>query len=231
MSSPRTKNLEQKPKAKKWIESYPDRAVLFLQSIRTLEYGYGGENSGFIDKVPPEYRFNCRRSGGYVLLYAQNDGSVLVDLQIEEEKWADKRTLINPDDIVALTSFIQEHSVYAFDFESTNSKADFESKIKSSLNDSKESRGNRLKKANPQARKVWQKVAVYLRNPDVVAEVLIRANGFCEKCKEPAPFIRSSNNTPYLEVHHRIHLSDGGDDTVENAISLCPNCHRQEHFG
>ncbi len=23
---------------------------------------------------------------------------------------------------------------------------------------------------------------------------------------------------------------DGGDDTVENALGLCPNCHRELHF-
>ncbi|OOL15317.1 hypothetical protein BXQ27_32765, partial [Klebsiella aerogenes] len=26
-------------------------------------------------------------------------------------------------------------------------------------------------------------------------------------------------------------LSNGGEDSVENAIALCPNCHRQAHFG
>lgn len=33
------------------------------------------------------------------------------------------------------------------------------------------------------------------------------------------------------EVHHKVPLSAGGDDTVENAIALCPNCHRKAHFG
>jgi 5-methylcytosine-specific restriction protein A len=34
-----------------------------------------------------------------------------------------------------------------------------------------------------------------------------------------------------LEVHHKIRLADGGFDTVENAIAVCPNCHRQCHHG
>lgn len=72
---------------------------------------------------------------------------------------------------------------------------------------------------------------VYVRNSDVIAEVLFRANGICEDCSDPAPFNRRTDGTPYLEVHHRIHLSNGGDDTVENAIALCPNCHRQRHYG
>ncbi|CAE6853541.1 5-methylcytosine-specific restriction enzyme A [Paraburkholderia domus] len=68
------------------------------------------------------------------------------------------------------------------------------------------------------------------RNPYVIAEVLLRAAGICESCESPAPFTRVDGR-PYLEVHHRIRLADGGDDTVENAIALCPNCHRERHFG
>lgn len=71
----------------------------------------------------------------------------------------------------------------------------------------------------------------FKRDANVIAEVLERANGKCEKCKSDAPFIRKINNTPYLEVHHKVRLADGGEDTVENAIAVCPNCHRELHFG
>jgi len=71
----------------------------------------------------------------------------------------------------------------------------------------------------------------FLRNPDVIAEVLHRANGICGKCGNPAPFTRKSDGSPYLEVHHWIPLSEGGEDTVGNAVALCPNCHREAHFG
>lgn len=71
----------------------------------------------------------------------------------------------------------------------------------------------------------------FLRSPYVVAEVLERAAGHCERCTQPAPFVRAKDSTPYLEVHHKVRLADGGFDTVENAIALCPNCHRQCHHG
>ncbi|GAB6180364.1 hypothetical protein JCM14036_16830 [Desulfotomaculum defluvii] len=71
----------------------------------------------------------------------------------------------------------------------------------------------------------------FKRNPDVIVEVLERANGICEECRKPAPFNRASDGTPYLEVHHIIRLADGGEDTVDNAIAVCPNCHRKLHFG
>lgn len=72
---------------------------------------------------------------------------------------------------------------------------------------------------------------VFIRNQIVVAAVLYNANGKCERCKSDAPFLRNVDNTPYLEVHHIVTLAEGGDDTIENAIALCPNCHRQLHYG
>lgn len=70
----------------------------------------------------------------------------------------------------------------------------------------------------------------YQRDADVVAWVLEVANGFCECCDNPAPFQRE-DGTPFLEVHHVQRLADGGPDIVENAVALCPNCHRELHFG
>ncbi|HDY8371443.1 TPA: HNH endonuclease [Klebsiella pneumoniae] len=71
---------------------------------------------------------------------------------------------------------------------------------------------------------------VYKRSPYVVAEVLLRAKGKCQSCKRDAPFLKE-DGTPFLEVHHIEWLSKGGEDSVENAIALCPNCHRQAHYG
>jgi 5-methylcytosine-specific restriction endonuclease McrA len=71
----------------------------------------------------------------------------------------------------------------------------------------------------------------FKRNHDVIQEVLERAQGHCEDCQSAAPFLRASDGTPYLEVHHVVTLANGGLDNVENAIALCPNCHRKRHFG
>ena len=90
---------------------------------------------------------------------------------------------------------------------------------------------NELKGMAPKPKQIIVQQKVFLRNQLVVAEVLYRANGHCEECKCAAPFLRDSDAMPYLEVHHKVRLADGGDDTVENAIALCPNCHRQTHYG
>jgi len=92
-------------------------------------------------------------------------------------------------------------------------------------------RRRRLAVATPKPKLMTVQAKVYSRNADVIEEVLDRAEGVCENCLETAPFMRASNGTPYLEVHHKVQLSKGGDDTVMNAIALCPNCHRKMHFG
>jgi hypothetical protein len=89
----------------------------------------------------------------------------------------------------------------------------------------------RLDNATKTPGQVVVTTTVYVRNPDVVAEVLHLAKGRCGYCGENAPFFRKSGGTPYLEVHHRIPLSEGGEDTVKNAIAACPNCHRKQHYG
>ncbi|MGS5470419.1 HNH endonuclease [Vibrio parahaemolyticus] len=110
-------------------------------------------------------------------------------------------------------------------------KVTFENEVNESLDDSSENRQRRLASRSTKPKVVYRLVQDYRRDPDVVAEALYRAEGFCEKCKEKAPFIKSSNGEPYLEVHHIIPLSQGGLDSLENVISLCPNCHREIHFG
>jgi predicted HNH restriction endonuclease len=71
----------------------------------------------------------------------------------------------------------------------------------------------------------------FQRNPDVIAEVLLRADGNCEHCGQSAPFCRATDGTPYLEVHHIVPLAQDGEDTVINTLALCPNCHRKMHYG
>ncbi|MGF6777820.1 HNH endonuclease [Paraburkholderia sp. GAS334] len=109
--------------------------------------------------------------------------------------------------------------------------ARFERAVEQARADSPTVRQARLRKAPKVPKRITVISEAYVRNPDVVAEVLERAKGVCEQCAKPAPFIRRSDHTPFLEVHHRVRLADGGSDSIENAIALCPNCHRELHFG
>jgi len=109
--------------------------------------------------------------------------------------------------------------------------AAFDRQVERSSADSPAARAARLLAAPKIPAKIKATTDVFVRNADVVAEVLHRAKGTCEHCEKPAPFLRRKDGAPYLEVHHLKPLSEGGEDTVANAVALCPNCHRQKHHG
>lgn len=69
----------------------------------------------------------------------------------------------------------------------------------------------------------------YERSVAVMAAALARANGTCANCGMSGPF-KCADGRFFLEVHHIIPLSEGGEDTLRNAVALCPNCHRACHF-
>lgn len=72
--------------------------------------------------------------------------------------------------------------------------------------------------------------SVFERSRAVRDYVRARAKGHCEGCGKSAPFV-TEQGVPFLEVHHILRLTDGGPDDPRFAIALCPNCHREAHFG
>lgn len=70
----------------------------------------------------------------------------------------------------------------------------------------------------------------FVRDPAVVAFVLQEADRKCESCLRSAP-VTKPNGLPYPEVHHVKRLASGGFDKISNAIGVCPNCHRELHYG
>jgi hypothetical protein len=110
-------------------------------------------------------------------------------------------------------------------------RSQFRAQVRASTRSSSADRALRLQRSDAIPKRVAAITFEFVRNPDVVAEVLHRANGECERCRKPAPFLRKSDRTPFLEVHHRQPLAQGGLDTVANAEAVCPNCHREAHYG
>lgn len=72
------------------------------------------------------------------------------------------------------------------------------------------------------------RVTQYQRSPWVAEHAKRRSKGLCDLCQEAAPFNRK-DGAPYLETHHVEWLVNGGADTVDNTVALCPNCHRKMH--
>ncbi|MDR3585063.1 MAG: HNH endonuclease [Desulfosporosinus sp.] len=115
------------------------------------------------------------------------------------------------------------------------SKESFDEAYQKQLEEFKAISADELKRRMAEFNRKPEKIEVlthtYIRNPYVVIGVLNRSQGICESCKDKAPFIRKKDGTPYLEIHHLVPLSENGDDTLENAVALCPNCHRKMHYG
>lgn len=127
------------------------------------------------------------------------------------------------------TNIVQELESILADAEGrpADSLVEFEAKVRSKINEGKTDERPEGKEA-PQRRGVLQ--TQYDRDPSVKAWVLVKASGVCECCGRPAPFC-ADGGVPFLEVHHVRRLADGGADTIENAVAVCPNCHRELHFG
>jgi 5-methylcytosine-specific restriction enzyme A len=70
----------------------------------------------------------------------------------------------------------------------------------------------------------------YERSAEVRVYILARAAGVCESCRKPAPFLRPGG-APYLEPHHTRRVSDGGPDDPRWVAGICPNCHKEIHYG
>ncbi|MBW7877599.1 MAG: HNH endonuclease, partial [Candidatus Cloacimonetes bacterium] len=83
---------------------------------------------------------------------------------------------------------------------------------------------------NPSPKYSEATVKQYERSEEIKQYILNLANGICECCEQQAPFI-TDDGKPYLEVHHLQPLALGGPDTPENTVAICPNCHRELHFG
>lgn len=164
-----------------------------------------------------------------------SEGYELFIFKTETRKTSDGETVtVSFEPYIEKRELVKKGKEYfALPIEQTYQDVDdiFKNEVDRSIKLSSEKRLERLNRANPKPAVRTITIKDYVRNPDVVAEVLSQAKGICQKCNNPAPFNRASDGTPYLEVHHKVQLSKGGDDTVENAIALCPNCHRESHFG
>lgn len=69
----------------------------------------------------------------------------------------------------------------------------------------------------------------YERSRLVRDTALARAAGVCQLCGQPG--FRTAAGTVFLETHHVVPLSEGGADRLDNVVAICPNDHREAHYG
>jgi len=158
----------------------------------------------------------------------QNISSILADMGIEWIPGLPPAKHVGPKVTRKIVKIIRDGGYFEDRIRLPISDADKLNKRVAELR----SRGTKSKpKGNKKPRRSSSSREQIDRDPEIVAWTLNNASGICECCNNPAPFIRSKDGTEYLEVHHVKMLGLGGPDTIENAVALCPNCHRELHFG
>lgn len=110
------------------------------------------------------------------------------------------------------------------DYQPTSDSDELDKKVTAFL--SKGLIGKPAGQSNPKKQQTPQ--ISYERDPLVKAWILQNAKGICELCDQQGPFTDKSGKY-FLEAHHVVFLSQGGEDSTENAVALCPNCHKKCH--
>jgi 5-methylcytosine-specific restriction protein A len=167
-----------------------------------------------------------KRSKGAVEFRIQNISSVLQQLCHPVIQGYPPRMHVDRDvserirKIIFHRKFLNER-----DYTPTADENDLDRRVRSLLG--KGITGTPKGQQRPEKLQVSQ--TAYERDPLVKAWVLQNANGTCELCRKPGPFCNKAGEW-FLEEHHVVSLDDGGPDTIENTVALCPNCHRKCHL-
>ncbi len=76
------------------------------------------------------------------------------------------------------------------------------------------------------------KQRIYERSIEVIEFCKMRADYRCEiKYCNYTPFMILGRGENYVETHHMKPLSEDGEDTIDNVACLCPNHHKEIHYG
>lgn len=134
----------------------------------------------------------------------------------------------SPEQGILLAELGQENIAESLsDF--VKSVAQFKASVSGDSDLSDEELKKKAKSAKKKPKSRTSVTVTYTRDQSVARYAKKRANGKCDLCREPAPFT-DSHGEPYLECHHVIWLAHNGEDSVENTVALCPNCHRRMHI-
>ena len=72
---------------------------------------------------------------------------------------------------------------------------------------------------------------VFGRSALVVTIARLRTDHCCEVPGCEHPVFVCADGTRYVEVHHIVPLSEGGEDVLSNVACVCPAHHREAHVG
>lgn len=157
----------------------------------------------------------CSKAG---ILFSDNDDELI--LQHRLIQWKNEHSEMKTWNLLEYVAYLYEH----FGTPPMLDKGLTKKKMK--LKSLKEE----LRKFDEQHAKTrLTEIEIIQRSALVVKIVKEHAAGVCQLCNKPAPFY-SKNGEPYLECHHVIWIKRNGPDEVNNAVALCPNCHKKMHI-
>lgn len=151
------------------------------------------------------------------LRYPQSSIHEITDMAVQKEifRYLSEKGLSFIDGNIYIDEEKYEYSNMEPDY--SRSKLDMHEIYKQALN------------ASRKPLKYYAQVNQIARNPFISFYVKLRAKGVCDLCGEEGPFL-DRHGVPFLETHHIVWLSEGGEDSINNAVALCPNCHRKMHI-
>lgn len=82
---------------------------------------------------------------------------------------------------------------------------------------------------NPHPNQITTTVVSYPRNNVLRTFIKEKAEYKCQMPDCNYEGFLKSDGKKYIEVHHLIPLSDGGEDSIKNTVALCPTCHMKLH--
>lgn len=72
--------------------------------------------------------------------------------------------------------------------------------------------------------------SAWQRDNRISREARSRAQHRCEAPDCDWESFTTAEGTPFIEVHHIQPLAEGGPDSLDNCIALCPGCHSRAHY-
>ena len=102
-------------------------------------------------------------------------------------------------------------------------------KVEKIIDEETENIKDKNEKNNTREIKKEQTIYARLNFPlDEINKIHRRAQNKCEYCE--CQTFEKKIGEMYFEIHHIVQYSDGGENSAQNCVLLCPNCHRKIHF-
>lgn len=241
MTEPRSPDILDKPQANKLFNKNIKKFEQHFVPVKDfLLKCYTGDNHGFVDfKSILEYRFNNRRSGGYIIITARNSYSIV---SYRDFDGRDKHKIFpkikSSSDLDELKKFFKANKIPNFKKLSDNpilpplnsndekEQIELEQLYKHKTKD--DIRNELENSKNTDSEEIIVNHKTYKRDNRTIALIKILRDFKCQICSTA---ILKKDGSHYVEAAHIKPKCQKGRETPDNIILLCPNHHKEFDYG